>query len=514
MLSSLRHVIKYALTFVLTVGFSALANADGLAVCPVLIGEGSEEFIAQVYPQGGSVWVATNQDLYKIEGFDASRMGVGAGVGAIGGATRVWFSTATGALYRVGAEGTIESIVLTEMGSGPDRSSELVLRRIEAIYESSGGTAWIGARSGLYRVVAQNEGNIAVVQVIVGEEILFIGESHDSYSWLSTHSSVPVNSGVFVGTSRGLYFIEEGGEVHFLLSDQERISVLEIKAGSNGLWLLGLRSARYPSLRDLYFLQRPAATALKVEAQRIVTLEQDTRGELWLGLPGTGIKKIPKNPKPGKLSPYELETIWDYIGINVIERLGESLYVGSWKGLFQVLEKPGQKVTFREAPEGNRAVVNVSAIFESRGEIWFASRHRVCRVIKDGWINANVITGEGQRGRQYIELSRLRYDSADTTLEVPSSTRFRVEIRESEREEWRTSRILGPSDLEKTILYPEEDAFYLRVSDTSGNSREFGFFDLNKGISFVMIVAILIVITLFIVVLFRRYLISLFLDVE
>jgi signal transduction histidine kinase/DNA-binding response OmpR family regulator/ligand-binding sensor domain-containing protein len=239
----------------------------------------------------------------------------------------------------------------------------------DAVLEASDGSLWIGTegrginryQDGRFRIYTNRDGLTSNVVLSICESkrtrTIWVGTMEGGLNWLvgdrfrniTLGSGIQVahivedrSGGLWVGTSAGLYRIENGTVVKNYttadgLPNNRVFAVMETKDRS--LWL-GTSSgfARFHGGKFTnYAVARPGTPGV-----RVIWFYEDNAGSLWLGSQGRGVGRL----RDGHLSWFGMDQgLNDEVAYSVIEDGEENLWITTNRGICRVAKRQLEELT-------------------------------------------------------------------------------------------------------------------------------------------------------------------------
>ncbi len=221
-----------------------------------------------------------------------------------------------------------------------------------SLYESGGGTIWIGTQKGLAR--RQSDGRIVTFATHDGSAPLFITTMTEDWS-----------GQLWIGTMQGVATLKNGRLTRHDAGGFPDAHILSIRVTRDGSIWIGTRGAGLVRYRSGQFRTYTAADGLP--SSNVSAIFEDSRGTLWIGTLDNGV---------GRFRDEKFDFSADSTGIgqkavtSFIEDREGNIWVGSANGLTRIAE--GRVIPFTMA-HGLFAEKIRTVTEDATGTLWIGS---------------------------------------------------------------------------------------------------------------------------------------------
>jgi len=341
-------------------GRFGLALFDGTAFHPFVATEGKAPTGVTVLtadPRGG-LWVGTRSGIAHVQGGSVSSYGDAPGWRKPWAPVQVLYVDAEGVLW-IGTSGGLLRFAGGRF-EGLNRDNDgLSSGDVDAIFEDREGSLWVGTRDGgLNRLKDERIANYSTRQGLPDDRVWSVFEDRDETLWVGTAEGSL--SRLAHGQSRFEVFANLGGRV--VAMDQDPSGDLWVGTRGEGLY-------RIHGKRILHYTERDGFPAVVVLA-----IHADRSGGVWIGSGGTGLYHF----RDGKFTRY---TDRDGLAANIVFCLREArdgtLWIGTWGGGLSRLR--GGKFSNLTTKDGLAHSIVMSILEDARGDFWFGTRGGLSR---------------------------------------------------------------------------------------------------------------------------------------
>jgi signal transduction histidine kinase len=363
----------------------------------------TNEFVRTVYQDhSGTVWVGTDDGLFRVVGDALTRVDGRSGVPAI--AVHAIYEDSQGRLWVGGS-----SLLMLNGNRAAEYRFQggFSANRIKSILETRDGTLWVGTVSGLQRMERHGAGFARVPEI--SSTVRVLREDRDGTLWIGTigegifrfregrfskltaPDSLPSDTvlsifedterNVWVGTQTGLLRLSKTAVSTFPLPDAADSDFSTVYQDRDGaLWVASTRLFRFVGDGAVPH-QFPGPLA----GIRIRNLFRDSAGVLWVGTDGHGAFRL-SGPQPVQYTKKQ-GLINDFIRVFCEGRDG-SIWIGTDEGMSRW--RP-EGITNYGVRDG-LSYFSIRALLEDRrGDLWIGTEKGVSRFHAGAFVRDAVV---------------------------------------------------------------------------------------------------------------------------
>lgn len=355
----------------------------------------------------------------------------------------IWVGTKEGHLYCYSPDGALLHHLTKELNGKP-------LGPIYTLLEDSHDNLWVGTKgSGIYRL--HRNGNSYTIRQFThradnphslsDNQVYSIAEDEAGRIWVATYGGAinmlpSWDAEEFVNTTNNfpLYPTESGERVRYLLPDGSH----RIYAGtSEGVLIFDPSTP--PEKMQFTVAQRAINDTTSLQANDIIHIFKDSRGDVWFSTYGGGVSRIVDYSDDGT-PRFETFTTSDGLASNVVMAATEapdgSIWLSTEKGISS-LNPTSKVITNHSRHDGVTPIVysEGAALTDSCGRVVFGCASNALHIISPESIATNKydynlrLIGFEVQNSQESDSSNNNYISLDSNENIASPVRLRHDYR-------------------------------------------------------------------------------------